>query len=439
MAASGREDEAYEKFSKLLNKNFDDPKALYGLGKIYREAEHYGLAFNLFRLVASFGRAGPGPWNEMGLCQAETYDVDRALFCFRKALEIAPKDKHAFSNLSLAHLLKCEPEKALQYAKRCLEIDPNFEAVLHHQSYANLLLGRWKEGWEGHARVLGKVKTRTERFYENHGKLLPKWDGEPGKAVLVYGEQGIGDEVSFSSCIPDLVKVSDLVVFDCDHRLETLFKKSFPKVVVHGTRFKDPGQWIDDYALDARVALGDLPRFFRNSDADFPGTPYLTAAPKEIEGKPRIGIAWTGGISNTGSVKRSLSLEALLPILKAVPATWVSLEYKDRRDEIEVFKETHGIEILEPEEARSKDYSDTASLVAGLDLVVSVCTAVVHLSGALGKEAWVLVPSKPRWFYGMESDRTPWYRSVQMFRQRGEDWTFPLKQIEKLLRLRYGC
>jgi len=437
---TGREDEAYAKFSELLNKDFDDRRALYGLGKIYREAEHYGLAFNLFRICASF-KTGPGPWNEMGLCQAETYDIDRALYCFRRALELAPKDKHALSNLALAHLLKCEPDKALQYAKACLEIDPNFEPVLHHQSYANLLLGRWKEGWEGHARILGKVKTRTERFYENHGRLLPKWNGGKGKAVLVYGEQGIGDEVSFASCLPDLEAISDFVVLDCDKRLEGLFTKSFPNIKVHGTRFKDPGEWIDDYALDAVVALGDLPRFFRNADTDFPGTPYLKAEPKQIEGVgPKIGIAWTGGLPNTGSIKRSLSLESLEPILRSCNATWVSLEYKDRHDEIQAFTKKTGIQIIEPKEARSQDYGETASLVAGLDLVISVCTAVVHLSGALGKEAWVLVPSKPRWFYGMDTDKSPWYKSVQLFRQRGEeDWDYPIKGIERLLKLRFGC
>src|SRR6185503_15220961 len=105
LAVTGREDEAYVKFAQILNKNFDDAKALYGLGRIYREGEHYGLAFNLFRLCAGF-KMGPGPWNEMGLCQVETYDIDRSIYCFRRALELAPKDKHGLSNMALAYLLK---------------------------------------------------------------------------------------------------------------------------------------------------------------------------------------------------------------------------------------------------------------------------------------------------------------------------------------------
>lgn len=439
LASSDKEDEAYAIFAELLGEDFDDVHALYGLARLYREGEHYGLAFNLFRLCAGFKKLGTGPWNNMGMCHAETWDLEAAQALFKRALALDPHDKHALGNMSLMHVLKCEPKKALAYAELALQQDPDFEEVLHHQTYARLMVGNWAKGWDGHQQILGKVKTRTERFYENRGKMLPRWNGSPGQSVLVYGEQGIGDEVSFASCIPDLVKVSKQVVFDCDHRLESLFRNSFPEVKVHGTRFKNPFEWIDDYELEAVVAIGDLPRFFRNSTEEFPGTPYLTADPIEINGhKPIIGIAWNGGIPNTGSVKRSVTLETLLPILKAVNATWVSLEYKDRADEIEAFKSAHGIKILDREECRSQSYEDTARLVKGLDLVVCVSTAVVHLSGALGKECWSLVPSRPRWFYGLEGDRTPWYKSVRYFRQPGNDWREPVGQIAKLLRLRYS-
>lgn len=436
LASEGREDEAYEIYATLLNKDFDDAHALYGIARLNMMAERYGEAYNFYRLAASFKCLGTAPYNGMVHCHAETWDLAAATELCKRALAIDPKDKHALGNMSLIHLLKCEPERALRFGEMALEQDIEFQEVLHHMTYAKLMLGQWKDGWEGHQHILGRVKTRSERFYENKGKMLPRWAGEPGKAVLVYGEQGIGDEISFASCIPDLERVSKLVVLDCDHRLEALFRQSFPNVKVHGTRFKNPLEWVDDYELDARVAIGDLPQFFRNADSEFPGTPYLKAEPKKLDGpRPRIGVAWTGGLPNTGSEKRSLSLEDLEPLFRSCNATWVSLEYKDRNDEIQAFRQETGIQIEQPEEARSKDYADTASLVAGLDLVICVTTAVVHLSGALGKEAWVLVPSKPRWWYGLRGDRSPWYKSVQFFRQ---DKGWPIEQITKLLKLRYS-
>jgi hypothetical protein len=435
-ASKGQQDKAYALFNKALDKNFDNPKAIYALGKLYLEAEQYGLAYNLFRLSAGFGKSASA-FNSMGLCHAETYDVDASLALFRKALQCDPNDIHALSNISLAHLLRCEPEKALAFGKLALKKDPEFEAAIHNVSYANLLLGNWKEGWDGHKRILGRVKTRAERFYENKGKILPKWDGSHGKTVLVYTEQGIGDEISFASCIPDLVKVSKKVVLDCNGRLEPLFEAAFPDVDVHGTRYGNPMDWVDNYDFDGTVAIGDLPSFFRNKTEDFPGTPYLKANPKKLEyPRPVIGIAWTGGAPNTGSIKRSLKLEDLESVFRACEATWVSLEYKDRNDEIQAFREKTGIEILQPEEAKSKNYQDTADLVAGLDLVISVTTAVIHLSGALGKECWCIAPNRPRWFYRLEGD-LPWYKSVKLFRQdKGGEW--PIGTIVKLLKLRYA-
>lgn len=435
LASENQEDKAYGIFASLLAKNFDDYRAMYGLARLYMQAENYGVAYNLYRLCASFKQLGGGPWNGMGLCHAETWDLDAATALFKRALAYDQTDKHALGNMSLIHLLKCEPERALGYASLALKQDPEFEEVIHHQTYAQLMLGRWKEGWEGHKRILGKVKTRAERFYENQGKMLPKWDGSPGKTVLVYGEQGLGDEISFASCIPDLVKISKKVVLDCDHRLEGLFSGSFPNVDVKGTRFRNPMEWVDDYEFDGVVAIGDLPSFFRNEDTDFPGEPYLKASPIHFD-SPRIGIAWTGGLPNTGSAKRSLTLEDMLPIFLAAPnkAKWVSLEYKNR-PELFAFRDKYGLDIEDRPEPKSADYAETASLVAGLDLVISVTTAVVHLAGALGRPAWVLVPKQPRWWYGVKGNSSPWYKSIEFFRQ---DKTWPIAQIVDRLKLRYA-
>jgi ADP-heptose:LPS heptosyltransferase len=183
---------------------------------------------------------------------------------------------------------------------------------------------------------------------------------------------------------------------------------------------------------------------FRSKPEDFPGKPYLKADPErriqwralfDTLRKPVIGIAWTGGLNNTGKKKRSLKLEDLEPIFRSIDATWVSLEYRDRDDEIQAFYEKTGIQIHQWKRAtRTEDYDDTAGLVAELDLVVSVSTAVIHLAGALGKDCWVLVPNKPRWFYLLEGE-IPWYKSVKLFRQK-QNGEWPIEEVSRLLKLR---
>lgn len=366
-------------------------------------------AMDLLRVAAQADPANAIPWVNLGTLYEEGGQLERALECYEAALARDPESARAHFNRALLLLLRGD------YSSGLAEYE-----------------WRWR------------LPEFRERRYERRGKRLPKWRGEHGQSVLVYGEQGIGDEILFASCVPDLAALSRQVVLNCDPRLEALFRRSFPSARVHGARFKERPDWVDDYELDASVAIGDLPRFFRSTPDRCPGTPYLHARGREAGDRaaprgaaPRIGIAWTGGTPETGSARRSLALPALLPLFKSVRATWISLEHRNRDGEIAELERAHGIRILAPEEARSRNYDETAALVNGLDLVISVTTALVHLAGALGKECWVLVPPNPRWWYGLEGETTFWYRSIRLFRQIGA-WDGPIGEVAKRLNLRYG-
>lgn len=433
---SGNQDVAWKTACLGLNEDFNDFRCLYQMALVEKDAGRYGLAYNLFRMSSALAPESPDPYNGMGLCHEETFNFEDAERCFRRALKISPNHAVTMSNLGLLYLNQCQPDEALKWVSRALREDPTLIDTRHHRAYANLLKRNWREGWEDWVYILGKVKTRTARQYEG----VPEWDGANGKTVIVYGEQGIGDEISFASCIPDVLK-NNRVILDCDDRLENLFRRSFPDVQVHGTRFKAV-DWLED--ADGSVAIGDLPKFYRNAESEFPGTPYLVADPErriqwnallKSYGKPAIGIAWTGGIKRTNSEGRSMSLEDFAPIIKSVDATWVVLEYKDRDEEIRAFENKHGIKLHHWKRAtHSKDFDDVAGLVSELDLTFSVTTAVVHVAGALGKDCWCLPPKNPRWFYGLEGD-LPWYRSVKMF--RGQK-TEQLRKIADLLKLRFS-
>lgn len=420
----------------LLSKDFNDGKALYCLAECYKEIERFGQSFNLYRMASNLLPRSPDPHVGMGLCCTEMWNLDEAERHFRAALKLAPDHAHAMSNLGLVYLYRCRPEESLKWSQRALEAKPDLQGTIQNRAYAKLMLQDWS-GWADWQSILGKVKKRTERVYENAKGVIPKWNGETGKTVLVYGEQGIGDEISFASCVPDLIRDSKEVVFDCDKRLQGLFTRSFD-CRAHGTRFADPTQWIDQYDIDYRVAVGDLPGFYRTSTEDFPGTPYLNADPErrvgwralfDSFGKPAIGLAWNGGDISSNGGKRSLPITAFAPIMDAVDATFVSLEYKDRPDCVPTSLKHY------PWATQVPDYDNTAALVAELDLVISVTTAVVHLAGALGKEAWVLTPNEPRWLYGLQGTTLPWYSSVKLYRQLGSVW--PIEDIARDLKKRY--
>jgi ADP-heptose:LPS heptosyltransferase len=226
--------------------------------------------------------------------------------------------------------------------------------------------------------------------------------------------------------LPDASK-DHRITYECDARLEGLMRRSLPGVEVHGTRFVEDKPWKAE-TFDAVTLTGSLCMQYRQKDEDFPRKAFLVADPErraqwrvlldKLPGR-KVGIAWTGGLDNTFKHRRSFNLEGLLPILKTPGISWVSLQYNDPEKEIAEFAAKHGIEIKHWERAVGKgvDYDETAALVAELDCVVSVTTAMVHLCGALGQKCYVLVPNRNRWFYSSTTSKHRWYESLELFKQ----------------------
>ena len=440
---SGDYTEALSLAQDVLNDDFNEPLALFVAAMALLKTKRYGLSYNLFRRITQLQPAMFAPWNNMGMCHQETWNLDDAEKCFKESLKRNPANIAALQNLSLIYINRCMPQEAMKWIDRTEKTGPPTPEHIDNKAMALLMMRDWS-GWELYKQTAGQSKQRELRAYNNPEE--PMWGGEKG-SLVIYGNQGIGDELAFASCIPDAMKMADVIV-DCDHRVSGLFKRSFPGAKVYGTRHKVDRDW--DHAIDYSIPVDCLPGMFRTKTESFPGTPYLKADPErriqwkalfDTFRKPVIGITWTGGSKHTGKKKRSVTLEMLLPMFKSIDATWISLEYLDRSEQIEEFEMEHGVRILDyPRATRAsenQDYDEMAALVSELDLVVSVTTAVVHLSGALGKECWCLVPNKPRWFYGVDGEELPWYKSVKLFRQ-SQAGQWPIDQITKMLELRHG-
>lgn len=439
-----------------LDVNPHDAQALFILGYTFMKSGNYGLAYQLNRRAAELAPHMQVVWHNLGKCAYECQKYEEAEDYWRKAVKLKPDYPLPIDGLGLINLNRGDYDLAIEYTTRSLKHDPDSVDSLVNRGMAYLAKGMWKEGWIGYNANLGVHKDRKERIAGNE----VRWDGTKGQKVFCYGEQGIGDEISFASCLPDLIRDSSKVVIECDRRLEGLFKRSFPQCPVYGTRYDSEPHRDIPSNFDARVSVGQLPQFYRNSDSEFPGAPYLVASPEmrvawkglldSLGPEPKIGIAWSGGRRHTGQSRRSVTLETLLPILK-YPAHWISLQYQTENweknyqlssmetpPEIAEFEEKHGIKIHHwPWGTQSYDYDQTAALVAELDLVITVTTTVVHLAGALGVDCWTLVPDKVMWRYlaGRGGEVFPWAKSVTLFRQK-KDW--PTHLIYGKLKDKFG-
>jgi len=385
-------------------------------------------------------------WMRLGIAANEIWQMDAAETAFKHGLRLS-KDKGESSALHLnysALLLDTGRfAEAEEHARKALDFNPSSEKAKANMGLSLLGQRKWT-GWDLYSHTLGLPGRRKTRFAQEG-----PWDGTKGLTVALYGEQGIGDELSFASMVPEAIRDSKRVILDCDAKLEHLFRRSFPEATVHGTRWERVLDWpVEDRTPDASLALGELGRLYRRTDESFPGTPYLVADPIrrqmwrsefDRKGKPAIGIAWTGGVPWTGAKFRTLSLEQLKPLFNSVDAQWVSLQYKDAAKDIATFRKRNlGVDLVQyPWATLTPDYDDTAALVAELDLVICIQTAVAHLAGALGKECFVLLPKNSQWRYGTSGD-IPWYKSVRVFRQRSlQDWHGPIGEVIGRIRARY--
>jgi hypothetical protein len=243
----------------------------------------------------------------------------------------------------------------------------------------------------------------------------------------VYGEQGLGDEIMFASCVPDAIRDVGHCVIECAPKLEPLFRRSFPAATVYAaTDGTVPGP-VRERGIDCEVPAGSLPLYYRSTVQAFPAhTGYLKADPERIErwrarleslggAGFNIGISWRGGSHKTRRPLRSVALDRWGPILQVPGTNLVSLQYDAVPDELAEL-DRQGITLTHWPDAIS-DYEETAALVSAVDLVISVCTAVIHLGGALGRPVWVMAPYSPEWRYGFSGTAMPWYPAVRVYRQ----------------------
>lgn len=351
-----------------------------------------------------------------------------ALACFEAAIAAGERDPELFCNRGIALQDLGRIDEALASYEAALALDPHAPTTRFHRGLALLMKHEFAHAWDDYEMRLASVDRPPAPC------SLPAWDGSPTQdPVLVYGEQGIGDEIMFASCVPDLLRSCPNVVLACTPKLESLFARSFPQArVMSLARAADAGAQPAPVARRT-VAIGSLPSRFRRSPAAFPRHDgYLRADPamvahyrSRLEGLGpglKVGLSWRGGTDKTRRSLRSLGPQHVHDLLDLPGVRVVNLQYDSRADDPELAACLAGSRVVHWQDALD-DYDRTAALVASLDVVVSVCTAVIHLAGALGRPTLVMAAYSPEWRYGIAGTAMPWYPAVRVERQPApRDW-----------------
>jgi tetratricopeptide (TPR) repeat protein len=330
-------------------------------------------------------------------------------------------------------------DEALPLLDAAIDAHPNEPARRFPRATIHLLNERFAEGWEDYSfRQLASVA---------HLRVLPfpLWRGEPlgGKTILVLAEQGLGDQVMFASCLPDLLALGpSRTIVEVVERVAPTVKRSFPTCEVIATNQDNAFAWVTQLGdVDYFVAMGDLPRYFRRERAAFPEhRGYLQASAERIAHwtremaalgpQPKIGISWRGGTEITRQSVRTMALNDLMPLAQACDATFVCLQYGEVGSDL-ADATAAGLKAHYWPEA-IKDLDEFSALISSLDLVITVCNTTVHYAGALGRPVWVMAPHVPEWRYGLHFDSMPWYPSSRMFRQpHAGDWPAVVQRVSQ--------
>jgi Flp pilus assembly protein TadD len=393
-------------------------------------------------------RLAPAHWqalHALGLALLKRGDLEESLEAFERARALKDDEPDLLSNLGYAYALAHDFERGEALLREAVALDPAHRRARRNLGLYQLVRGRFEQGWRHNEGPWDEERLRSsgQRFPQ------PWWRGEPlgGRKLLIWAEQGLGDQIMFCHPVPDLLEQGEQVVLQCEPRLVRLFARSFPGATVQ-PHSVDGAAALAQAGPALQVPMSQLPVYLRRSQsafarnagylrADAGRTAYWRSRLDALGRGARIGVSWVGGTVKTGKARRSMTLEDWLPLLRQPGLRFVSLQYTDCSAELAWLREAHGIEVAHWQDAID-DYDETAALVCALDAVASVCTAVVHLAGALDRPALVAVPWWPAWPFMLEGEGMPWYRSVRLFRQaRPNEWQAPIGRIaDELAKLR---
>lgn len=318
-------------------------------------------------------------------------------------------------------------DEAVAAYDRVIALDPDGVAAKWNKSLLCLGLGRFQEGWALYDYRWQGQKGLSPRPYHQ-----PRWNGgRVDGPLLIWSEQGIGDEILHSGMIEDVLGRTDEVVIEAEPRLQGLFKRSFPRAKV--IPFSDA---LYRGEVRAQVAMGSLGRFFRNGWGDFPQRErgYLVADPARAQGyrrrlaadgKALIGLTWKSRAISGKS--KSTTLDEIEGLLRLPGCRFVDLQYGDTRAEREAAERELGIRIEHLDDVDNmNDIDALAALIAACDCVVAVSNVTAHLAGAIGQRTWVMVPhgSGRLWFWFHQGEDSPWYPRVHVRRQKpAQSWS----------------
>lgn len=439
----GRASEAIDAFRTMTEKCPMDARGFYNLGACLEKSLPTTSAGNrdaaASASAAAFERAlalNPGnPDIHYAYSNLHTFRgaYREAAAHLEIALRLRPHWPDAWNNLANQAEALGDRQGAVSIFDRAIADDPANVGAIVNRGMTYLALGRLSEGWEGYAR-----RFEDPRFpFVPRRWPWPKWQGDDlrGKSILLWGDQGVGDELLYSSMIPEVAARAATCVVECDPRLAPLYRRSFPTLEIVSERGPGGGpSTIGRRNFDYHCSVLDLGAIVRRNFAAFPNTAGVLRADQDhatrlredyLRGAPGnrvVGVSWRS-INPGLTHQKGLKLADLAPVLTLPGVTFVNLQYGEVADEIAAFEDTHRVKIVNDRRIDPLiDLDAFSAQVSACDAIVTISNTTAHFAGALDVPTTLYVPDgrKRHWYWFTEGNYSPWYRAIRLFRMPGD-------------------
>jgi Flp pilus assembly protein TadD len=404
---------------EVLREKPQHPDALHLMGLVAHLIGKHQSAVSLFEQAISYRPCDSRMHSNCGEAYRRLGDLDRASRYLKRAIELDPGNADAWCNHGSVCRELGRLDEAIRAYRRAISIQGDHANAHYNLGLALLVTGHFLEGWQEYEyrwKAIPHLKARSYR--------QPSWNGEnpSRKTILVYHEQGQGDNMQFVRYLPFLVDMGANVIFECPSEFHRLFQS------VRGIECRSLGSDIGSF--DFHMPLLSLPGALGTTLETIPrSVPYLRA-PAEISEFWReqvskaempvghtchVGICWAGNPHHVNDRNRSCRLSLFSSLSAIEGAVFYSLQKGEAANQSK--HPPAGMKIVDFTDAL-KDWADTAALVEAMDLIVTVDTAIAHVAGALGRPVWILIPYDPDWRWLLARSDSPWYPTMRVFRQQ---------------------
>lgn len=405
--------------------------ALNNLGISTKLNKEYLEAIKIFEKIVELKPNFIKAFINLGNCLQSQKKFEKALVIYNKALNIEPNSVEVLYNQGTCLNELNLQDKAKIIYKKILKLEPNFIEAKWNLALIQLLQGNYNEGWQNHE--IRKKREKTKKNYLNFQENK-SWLGDKDlakKTIYILSEQGLGDNIQFCRYLPMLENLGAKIILDTPKTLDRIIRS----LNVRYTHINE----LKKIEFDYNCLLMSLPLAFNTQLDSIPNkVPYLFTPKdkkdywkKKIGSKitKRIGLMWSGNPQYENDHNRSINLDKLSELFD-LPFEFHSLQIDYSKFDLKLLKKYKNLICHDKSELLGFD--NTAGLIESMDLIISVDTSIAHLSGAINKPVWLLLPSTPHYMWLLNRNDSPWYPSMKLYRQEKKgDWDIVVNKVKK--------